>query len=217
MEAYQILLKAFGSRMLTFEGRFHTFRDVPIVIEPLQRPHPPLWYGAVNADGAAWAAKSGINIVCNGPTAMARDLNVRYRAEWATCGKSPADLPLLGMNRYLVLADSAQAAQAIADRAYKVWRQSFYYLWDKRGGLPGNLAAIYPDTFAEAQQRGYAVAGTPEVVREVLQAQLTEAGSNYLVCRFAFGDLSLSESLNSLDLFARAVAPALTAVPAAAE
>jgi hypothetical protein len=40
-------------------------------------------------------------------------------------------------------------------------------------------------------------------------AQLALTRSNYLVCRFAFGDLTLQESMRSLDLFTRHVAPAL--------
>ena len=43
----------------------------------------------------------------------------------------------------------------------------------------------------------------------MLRGQLAESGANYLVCRFAFGDLSLSESTRSLELFQRHVMPAL--------
>ena len=53
---------------------------------------------------------------------------------------------------------------------------------------------------------------------ELLRGQLAESGANYLVCRFAFGDLSLSESTRSLELFQRHVMPALReSVPVAAE
>ena len=47
---------------------------------------------------------------------------------------------------------------------------------------------------------------------------MAESGANYLVCRFAFGDLSLSESTRSLELFQRHVMPGLReSVPVAAE
>jgi hypothetical protein len=45
----------------------------------------------------------------------------------------------------------------------------------------------------------------------VLRGQLAEARTNYLVCRFAFGDMTLQESLRSVELFARDVMPALDA------
>jgi alkanesulfonate monooxygenase SsuD/methylene tetrahydromethanopterin reductase-like flavin-dependent oxidoreductase (luciferase family) len=207
-ETHAVLIAALTHRTLTFEGEFHTFRDVPIEIEPLQRPHPPFWYGVVNTDGAAWAARNRINVVCNGPTDLVRSLSDCYRAAWLEAGNAIADMPLFGMNRYLVLAERDGEAMTIARRAYKHWHYAFYYLWEKRGGKPAHISALYPDTFDEAQSRGYAVAGTPEQVRDTLVMQTAEGRNNYLVCRFAFGDLRLEESLRSLDLFTRKVAPA---------
>ena len=44
------------------------------------------------------------------------------------------------------------------------------------------------------------------------------SGANYLVCRFAYGDMTLAESLRSLELFQRHVMPALREnMPVAAE
>ena len=56
-----------------------------------------------------------------------------------------------------------------------------------------------------------AVAGDPANAREFLQAQLEESGANYLVGQFAFGDLSLAESLRSVELFSKYVMAKLTA------
>jgi alkanesulfonate monooxygenase SsuD/methylene tetrahydromethanopterin reductase-like flavin-dependent oxidoreductase (luciferase family) len=217
LEAYAVLIKGLTGRTLTHKGKFFEFNDVPMEIAPLQQPHPPLWYGAVNAEGAAWAARNAVNIVCNAPTPEVRAMIARYRAEWLAAGRRGADIPLLGMNRYVVLADSDRAARALAERAYAVWHKSFFYLWKKRGGAPEHINAIYPDTFAQAQAKSYAIAGTPDTVRATLLAQIAEAGNNYMICRFAFGDLTLAESLSSLALFEREVMPALAGTRAAAE
>ena len=62
------------------------------------------------------------------------------------------------------------------------------------------------------------IATTPAKALELLRGQIAESGANYLVGRFAFGDLSLSESMRSLELFQRYVMPALReSVPVAAE
>jgi hypothetical protein len=45
----------------------------------------------------------------------------------------------------------------------------------------------------------------------VLSRQIADAGVNYLVCRFAFGDTTMQESLRSLELFAADVMPDLAA------
>jgi hypothetical protein len=41
--------------------------------------------------------------------------------------------------------------------------------------------------------------------------RIAEAGTNYLVCQLVLGDMTLSEALRSIELFARRVMPALQA------
>ena len=217
MEAYAVLMQGLTHKTLSHQGRFFTFRDVPIEIAPLQKPHPPLWYGTSNAEGAAWAAKNAINGVANGPVAYVRGITDRYRAGWAAAGRDPAHLPLIGMSRHIVVAESDREATEIARRGYAHWHASFMHLWRKHNATPVNLAALYPEDFEESQRLGFGVAGTPATVRDYLAPQIEDAGINYLVCRFAFGDLALAETLQSLDLFAREVMPALTEMRAAAE
>ena len=214
-EAFAILIKALTSQTLTFEGRFHKFRDVPMEIAPWQRPHPPLWYGVSDPVAVPWAAKNRINVVCNGPVAMVRGVVESYRAEWRGAGRKPAELPLIAMTRHIVIADTDEEALAAARRAYKRWYASFILLWNRHGTKP--FRAAYPDNFDDAARMGFGVAGTPAQVREVLAAQVAEAGVNYFLCRVAFGDLSLDESLRSVELFAREVMPALAAARQAAE
>ncbi len=81
------------------------------------------------------------------------------------------------------------------------------HLWWKYNQKPPNVN--YPPEIDAQIEAGTAVAGSAETVLNALKPQLAETGSNYLVCRFAFGDLSLQESLRSLDLFSKHVMPAL--------
>ncbi|MFL4985441.1 MAG: LLM class flavin-dependent oxidoreductase [Xanthobacteraceae bacterium] len=215
LEAFSILMQALTTGNVTFEGKFYTFRNVPMEVAPLQRPHPPLWYGVGNVEAVSWAARNGVNVVCNVPAARAREIMARYCAEWSAAGHEIAALPLVGMNRHVVVADTTEQAISIARRAYQVWHTSFFKLWERHGTRPSY--ALYPGTFDELEAMGLGVAGSPEKVRDVLTAQAGEAGMNYLVCRLAFGDLALSESLRSLELYAGAVMPALAAVREAAE
>jgi hypothetical protein len=60
---------------------------------------------------------------------------------------------------------------------------------------------------------GLGIAGTAATVRDALVRQIGEAGVNYFVCRFAFGDMALAESLRSLELFASQVMPELGSPP----
>jgi alkanesulfonate monooxygenase SsuD/methylene tetrahydromethanopterin reductase-like flavin-dependent oxidoreductase (luciferase family) len=209
VEALSVILAGLTQRTLSFAGEFYKFRDVPIELEPVQRPYPPLWYGLARPDGLPWVVANKVNIVCNGPPALVRQVTDRYRQDWAAAGRGADELPLMGMTRTVVVADTDGEALAIARRAHKRWHQSFFQLWAKHGTQPMN--AFYPDNFDEAQQRGFGIAGTPATVRDALRRQLAEAQTNYLVCRFAFGDMMLAESLRSVELFAQQVMPELDA------
>jgi len=210
LEAYQVVMKALGSQSVSFQGEYYRFDDVPFILEPVQKPHPPLWYGVFNAESTEWAAKTRVNVVTNLPAGAVRAITDRYRAEWAKLGRDPQRIPLMGMNRHMVIAETDREAMEIGRRAYRRWFANFSSLWRRRKvPLPKNIA--YSEDFDGIVKSGQAIAGSPQTVREAIARQAAQSGVNYLLARFAFGDLTLDESLYSADLFARAVMPGLAA------
>jgi alkanesulfonate monooxygenase SsuD/methylene tetrahydromethanopterin reductase-like flavin-dependent oxidoreductase (luciferase family) len=215
VEALAIILQALTRDTVDFAGTHFTFHDVPMEMAPVQKPHPPLWYGVARPEGTTWAAQHGVNIVTNTPADKARPITDAYRAAWSAAGNPPADLPLLGMNRHIVIAETHETALNAGRRAYQRWYASFMKLWWKHGGRPPN--ALYPDSFDELIEIGLGVAGTPDAVGETLARHVAQSGITYLCCRFAFGDLSLEESMRSLELFTAHLMPALGGARRAAE
>jgi alkanesulfonate monooxygenase SsuD/methylene tetrahydromethanopterin reductase-like flavin-dependent oxidoreductase (luciferase family) len=217
LEAYQVLMLALrggesADRVLSFEGEYFRYKDVPLQLAPLQRPHPPIWYGLSNPASAEFAAQSGFNVVSNGAPAAVRVITDRYRAEWQKLGNDARQIPHIGIARHVVIADTDAAALALARRAYARWWEGFIYLWRKRGMKPP--FTTYTGDFDAVLKNGQAIVGAPDTVREMLAAQASAAGLNYFLLRFAFGDLTLAESMRSVDLFASRVQPALEEVPA---
>ena len=98
-------------------------------------------------------------------------------------------------------------ALAIARRAYPRWRDSFRWLFARHGAEP-RMTALYPPTFDELMAVDNGVAGSPRTVRDFVAAEIEATGTNYLLSWFAFGDMTLAESLRSLELFSREVMPA---------
>jgi alkanesulfonate monooxygenase SsuD/methylene tetrahydromethanopterin reductase-like flavin-dependent oxidoreductase (luciferase family) len=208
-EALEVLLRGMTKPYLNFEGRYYRYRDVPMEMAPFQAPYPPLWYGLGRAEAIPWAAQNRVNIVGNLPGAGMRALTDRYRTEWDSLGHDPADLPLMGVGRHVVVAQTDKEALEVARRGYDKWRASFLKLWIAHDMMPV-AHAIFPERYEDAEEQGRAVAGTPEKVRAFLQRTIDEAGLNYLLCRFAFGDITGEEALNSIDLFTRYVMPDIT-------
>jgi alkanesulfonate monooxygenase SsuD/methylene tetrahydromethanopterin reductase-like flavin-dependent oxidoreductase (luciferase family) len=212
LEAYQVVMKALASKSVSFRGEHYRFDDAPVILEPVQKPHPPLWYGVFNAESTEWAAGAGVNVVTNLPAAAVRAITDRYRGHWAKLGKDPRRIPFMGMNRHIVVAETDREAMEVGRRAYRRWFANFANLWRRRKvSLPANIA--YSEDFDGIVKSGQAIAGSPQTVREAIARQAAESGVNYVLARFAFGDLSLEESLRSADLFARAVMPELAPAP----
>jgi alkanesulfonate monooxygenase SsuD/methylene tetrahydromethanopterin reductase-like flavin-dependent oxidoreductase (luciferase family) len=207
-ERLELILKAFTATKLTWNGRYDQFKDVPMEFTPLQKPHPPLWYGAHSPDSAARAARKGLNMVTNDMPANARAIIARYRQVWSE-GTGAATRPKMGVVRFIVVADTDAKALAIARRAYLRWRSSFVYLSELNGTLPDS--PLNTDSFDSVIAQGQAIAGAPETVRAFLAAQVEDSNANYVVGQFCFGDLALDEMLGSVNLFAAEVMPALQA------
>lgn len=220
-EAFRLVLQGLAADELNFEGKYYTHKHVPMILRPLQRPHPPLWYATALPDSAVWPAQNGINIVTLGHRPNIRAITDRYRAEYAKAGKSADALPLMGVTRHVVVADTDAGARAVANRAYKRWRDNFTWVWRKHGDdidkLFPMIAGLYPPTFDELQEKGNGIAGSPQTVRDYIEAEGKATGINYLCSWLAFGDLTLEESLRSVELFRREIMPAFQDARAAAE
>jgi alkanesulfonate monooxygenase SsuD/methylene tetrahydromethanopterin reductase-like flavin-dependent oxidoreductase (luciferase family) len=201
-EAAEIVLEAMETNTLTYEGRHFSLADVPIALSPVQKPHPPLWYGTARPETAQWAAENAINIACVGKSNAIRAITDAYRAHWKT--RTMQDMPLLGMVRIVVIARSDFEARALAAPAYARWFETFTFLPRTRN-LP-----VPPKSFEQALDDGFCVVGSPSTVRETLRRQVAEAGVTYVMCQLAFGDLPLAASLQTISIMRSTIMPDFT-------
>jgi alkanesulfonate monooxygenase SsuD/methylene tetrahydromethanopterin reductase-like flavin-dependent oxidoreductase (luciferase family) len=205
-EGLALVLEGLRSKMLNFEGKTFRFKDVPLALEPFQKPHPPLWYGVHSVESAARAARQGLNVVNFELTHDARAVSDSYRKAWRESHGS-ATLPKNGLLRFVFVAEDDETALDIARRAYLEWYRSFHFLFRLHGSAP-RTGPRAPD-FDGVMAQGRGIAGSPDTVSRFLREQMVETRCNYLVGQFAFGDLTLGEMLQSLDLFTRHVMPNL--------
>jgi len=113
---------------------------------------------------------------------------------------------LLGINRFVVAADSDREAMALGRRAWPVFYKSFMKLWKLHGTQP--RYARIPEDFDTMVQNGGAIAGSPATVRDQVRSMVQAAGANYFISQFSFGDLGHEEVLHSAGIFARELLPA---------
>ena len=210
---FNVIDQGFTRDRIDYSCPRFTFKDVPVVIKPLQRPHPPLWYGLRGDTGPVFAARHGINGVTLGPTDRVAKMLATFRGLWATHAEErrrinpqASPTPMLGAMRAMFIADSDDEANRLARRAHEVWFENLAWLWKVRGTFPPISIAA---DFDQAKAMGALVVGSPDTVTRIMTAQAEQCGHNYLVLLLAFGSLTHAQQMRSLQLFRIEVMPKL--------
>ncbi len=210
-EVRDIVLQALTSEEVNFKGKFYTIDGFPMVMKPYQRPRPPLWYGLSHEGSAAWCAQNAVNVVTLGTAEMAKGPFARFRQEWEALGGAAKDIPVMALNRQIVIADTDEEALRIARPAFLKWRASLSAIWDQKG-VP--FPFPFAQTFEEQIASGGGIAGTVKTVRDALARQMEQSGANAVLGQMVFGTIAYDDALRSLELFAKEVVPGLETVTA---
>jgi alkanesulfonate monooxygenase SsuD/methylene tetrahydromethanopterin reductase-like flavin-dependent oxidoreductase (luciferase family) len=203
-EASDLILKALQSQTFTYQGTYYSFKNVPMTLRPIQKPHPELWYATRTAESFAWAGKVGANTITLAFDEQVREMTNIFKKAWVDAGRNIKDLPLVGVSRHIVVAETDKEAKALASRAYKRWVSGFRKLWLDHG-YDAPLKDLYPDTWEELEGTMNGCAGSPATVRRYALEEVERCGTNYLVSWFAFGDLKIDDVIRSVELFSEHV------------
>jgi alkanesulfonate monooxygenase SsuD/methylene tetrahydromethanopterin reductase-like flavin-dependent oxidoreductase (luciferase family) len=193
-ETLAVLRAALTTDVLTFHGKKYHFDEVPIVLRPLQQPHPPLWY----AGNIVPAAAAGMSCVVGGPIALIARQVAAYRAACAEGGFAGTTI---GGISSVYVAPTDDEARARVRSAWAVFTDRLSTLFRRWSLTPPNDPTLGGDV-DRALELGVLVAGSPATVREHLERFEADSGTDYFVGKFTFGDLSHAEVMRSIDLFA---------------
>ena len=205
-EAFQVLLKGLTSDELSFKGEFYNFDKLPMILKPVQKPHPPLWYGVTLPSERRLAGREQRQHRRaraprqhqrhhQGLSRHARE--ARPRPERHLDGREPAHRG----RRYRRGGDGHRAPRLSALAG------SFRWLFARHGTEP-RVIGIYPPSFDDLMALNNGIAGSPETVRRFIAAEVEANGCNYFVPQMVFGDMTLKELLRSVELFAKEIMPA---------
>ena len=209
-EALEVLIAGLTHERLTYQGQHHQYRDVPIELQPHQRPYPALWYPTHNMESMPYVARHGFNFVDLGPAVAVRERVDAYWRIWEQHRGEPGRLnghvanPKVGVLRQLVVAATDDEALAIARPAYADFNRSILKLWHDHDDHGVDRLFDW-DT---ATQLETVICGSPARVRDRLSKLVEVSGCNYVICSFAWGTLSHQQTMRSLQLFVQEIMPA---------
>ncbi|WP_204804197.1 LLM class flavin-dependent oxidoreductase [Mycobacterium riyadhense] len=169
---------------VTFHGQFRDVDDLPVQPKPVQRPHPPIWFGGHAPKALARAVRHGDAFLGAGSstTAAFAEAAAILRQELAQQHKDPARFTI-GKRVYLMIDDDADRAR---ERVLAGLRRIY-------GEMPGI------DTVP--------VSGTPADVARGL-AEVIDAGAQMLLLNPVGPDVA--QNREQLERLAAEVIPRLT-------
>ena len=220
-EALAVVTSGLASGEVNFDGKHYQFKDVRLLLRPVQRPYPPLWYPTTNFGSIPWIAEQGFSLLTlflwASPVAMGDQFRL-YRRVLAEHAGRPNRFnghvaqPNHGFGIQIYVAEIEDEARRVAREAHAVFFENFNYLWAQHDDAGRHARLADFDTFVN---QGLMTCGSPETVRATLQKYLEITGADYLAGVFAFGGLTEQQVLRSLHLFTTQVMPHLRASGAA--
>ena len=214
-ETLDILRAAFTSDVLNFEGKYHSYSDVPLWVRPVQSPYPPLWFPSSNEQSIPFTAQHGLNTVLNNYFSRERTQGLvsMYKELWEEHQNDPDRMnahvatPKIGWAVKVVMAPTDAEAERIARPAFETWLKHINWLY-KRAGID---RTIERGDYGEQRENGSLLVGSPQTVAQEAGETVAATGINYLLCSFAFGALPYEPASTSMTLFAEHVMPSLRA------
>jgi alkanesulfonate monooxygenase SsuD/methylene tetrahydromethanopterin reductase-like flavin-dependent oxidoreductase (luciferase family) len=219
-EGIEILLRSWTGETFSYSGKAWGYEEISCRPLPLQKPHPPIYYGATSPDSPAMVARNGWNLALSRqPLANCAKAIAAYRAERAKHSN------LLGsgdaiMVRDIYVADSdEQAWGEAAPQITRFWQLATDNFWrgdnlseddlpkftERFPYFPGGL------TVKRLDEWGTSLIGSPDTVIKKARAMIENAKPDCLVGMFSFGGLKHEQVMRSIELFGTKVMPALGA------
>ena len=202
-EGASLLCRLWTEEHITHRGKHYHLQDATIAPRPVQRPRPPIWFGAWAEAAIRRTARLG-DAWFIGPSASLKEIApcaALYQRACADSGKLEGEVALF---RYVFVARTTQKALSVAAGPFIEAFERMYFRWPhpvvKRPEGPLTIERL-------AENR--IILGDPKTCIDAIDRFQKALNVKHLVCRFSVPGISRQACETSVDLFSREVMPAL--------
>ena len=215
IDAFDCISAGLGASMLNYKGKHYEYENVPIALQPLQKPHPAFWYGSSGAEGSTWAGERGLHFVTLGPNEAAKENIDIFRAAFSKRGNAAQPKPefsggvAIGVQRHIFIDETDEKAKAWAKSAMEAHLANINWIRAKHGvtGTAARMKNVRGQNFEECVAEGTVIAGSPKTVLAEIERQHGQIGFNYLLTYLFLGTMSMNDAMRSLKLFVSEIMP----------
>jgi alkanesulfonate monooxygenase SsuD/methylene tetrahydromethanopterin reductase-like flavin-dependent oxidoreductase (luciferase family) len=205
VEGLQVINRLWSEEEVTHHGRFFHFTKARMVLKPVQKPRPPLWFAANNNAAVERSAHMADAWVIN-PHAKLSILEHQmalYRKTLYEAGKPfPAELPMI--KELYVAPDRNTALQEC--RPFLEAKYQAYASWGQDKALPQEDS--FDLAFEELIQDRFIIGDPDDCIRE-LRRYVDALGVNCFIFRVQWPGMEQAKVLRTIKLLAERVIPKL--------
>jgi alkanesulfonate monooxygenase SsuD/methylene tetrahydromethanopterin reductase-like flavin-dependent oxidoreductase (luciferase family) len=210
VECLRVIKQLWAEEEVTHQGRFFRLTKARMVLKPVQKPHPPIWFAA-NNDGAVQRSARMADAWVINPHAklsvLERQMTL-YRQTLQEAAKPfPAEVPMI---KELYVAPDRQTALREC-RPFLEAKYQAYASWGQDKALPQEDS--FDLAFDDLVQDRFIIGGPDDCVRE-LQRYIDALGVNCFIFRIQWPGMEQAKVLRTIKLLAEHVMPELQAAQA---
>ncbi len=216
-EGVEIVRRLLEEDNVSFEGKFHSFKNVRSLPRTVQKPRPPFWVAALSTpESFIKAGEKGYNIMAI-PMAggKMKELLSLYRDAWKKAGHKGKGRVMLAFHMFC--HEDAEEAKKITKAPLERYLKSLvdsasdWTSGSSSKDYPGYdkiIAGLAAETFETQVAKDAAWIGTPDMIRkQIARYQDLTGGFESASLQVNFNDLSHDVALRSMQLFSREVMP----------
>ena len=205
VECLDVITRLWNEDEVTHHGRFFHLTGARMMLKPVQRPHPPIWFAANNDAAVERSARLADAWVIN-PHAKISVLEHQmglYRKALQEAGKPfPAELPMI--KELYVAPDRGTAIREC--RPFLEAKYQAYAAWGQDKALPRDDS--FDMAFEELVRDRFIIGDPDDCIRE-LRRYVEALGVNCFIFRVQWPGMEQGKVLRTIKLLAERVIPAL--------
>jgi probable F420-dependent oxidoreductase len=210
-EALDLMVAAWTQDVASFEGRYFSLPPSTIRPRPLQRPHPPIWYG-VSGPRSLRRAAARRSVLVASPRHGIAELREHFRIYDAAAAEAGFEVVERPVIREVFVAETQERAEQLAAPAVTYIFRELYGAKSAEGERvlrtdTGEQVTSKAQVDFEHFKARYII-GDPEFAFRELKRYETELGVTELIAWMHLPGIGREHTTRSVELFAKEVIPA---------